>query len=112
MGRIFTSHLEGRVYSCKFCKAHLASVEEVVSKSFHCRDGKAYLFNTVVNIRSGVPEERLMTTGRHKVVDVYCNKCMQAIGWKYIEAFEHSQKYKEGKYILERYVEIAIGNFN
>jgi len=32
MGRIFTSHLEGRVYSCKFCKAHLASVEEVVSK--------------------------------------------------------------------------------
>mmetsp|Transcript_12725 Transcript_12725/g.49595 ORF Transcript_12725/g.49595 Transcript_12725/m.49595 type:complete len:85 (-) Transcript_12725:734-988(-) len=61
---------------------------------------------------AGVPEERLMTTGRHKVVDVYCNKCMQAIGWKYIEAFEHSQKYKEGKYILERYVEIAIGNFN
>ena len=79
MGRIFTSHLEGRVYSCKFCKAHLANVEEVVSKverrllifshfqqtwpsrltasagfqSFHCRDGKAYLFNTVVNIRSG-----------------------------------------------------------
>ena len=32
MGRIFTSHLEGRVYSCKFCKAHLANVEEVVSK--------------------------------------------------------------------------------
>ena len=28
---------------------------------------------------------------------------------KQIEAFEHSQKYKEGKYILERYVEIEIG---
>lgn len=34
--------------------------------------------------------------------DVYCNRCMTIIGWKYERAFEESQKYKEGKVILER----------
>lgn len=43
-----------------------------------------------------------MTTGLHTVADIHCNSCMQIVGWKYEEAFEKSQKYKEGKYILER----------
>jgi hypothetical protein len=32
MGRLFICYLEGRVYSCKACKAHLAKVDELVSK--------------------------------------------------------------------------------
>uniref|UniRef100_A0A7S0SU86 Protein yippee-like n=1 Tax=Mantoniella antarctica TaxID=81844 RepID=A0A7S0SU86_9CHLO len=102
MGRLFICYLEGRVYSCKACKAHLAKVDELVSKSFHCRHGKAYLFNDVVNVKSGPKEDRLMTTGLHTVADIYCNKCLQVVGWKYEVAFEKSQKYKEGKFILER----------
>uniref|UniRef100_A0A061SHD5 Protein yippee-like n=1 Tax=Tetraselmis sp. GSL018 TaxID=582737 RepID=A0A061SHD5_9CHLO len=43
-----------------------------------------------------------MTTGLHTVSDIYCNGCMQLVGWRYDEAFEQSQKYKEGKFILER----------
>ena len=63
-----------------------------------------------------------MTTGTHTVRDIYCVKCNQVLGWKYVRflcpiprslanlappsaqerAFEASQKYKEGKYILER----------
>ena len=34
-----------------------------VVQSFHSRQGKAYLFNDVVNISEGPKEERLMTTG-------------------------------------------------
>jgi len=102
MGRLFTVYLDGRVYRCKVCKCHLAKVDELVSKSFHCRHGKAYLFNTVVNVSVGPKEDRLMTTGLHTVADIHCNVCLQIVGWKYEEAFEKSQKYKEGKFILER----------
>lgn len=60
-----------------------------------------------------------MTTGQHTVRDIYCCKCGALLGWKYVcflstallhlilivyqdKAYEASQKYKEGKYILER----------
>lgn len=44
----------------------------------------------------------MMTTGLHTIVDIYCNCCNQIVGWKYEAAYEKNQKYKEGKYILER----------
>ena len=25
-----------------------------------------------------------MTTGLHTVADIYCNKCLQIVGWKYV----------------------------
>eukprot|EP00854_Cymbomonas_tetramitiformis_P012268 gene12268-14489_t len=48
---MFLEHLEGRVYSCRLCKSHLAQVDDLVSKE---------------------------------------------------QAVDKSQKYKEGKFILER----------
>lgn len=36
------------------------------------------------------------------VADIFCNCCGQIVGWKYEAAHENSQKYKEGKFILER----------
>ncbi|XP_024385511.1 protein yippee-like At5g53940 isoform X1 [Physcomitrium patens] len=104
MGRLYLIQLDGRVYSCRYCRSHLAQCDELVSKvmSFHCRHGKAYLFNTVVNVSLGPQEDRLMTTGKHTVADICCNCCQQVVGWKYESAFEKSQKYKEGKFILER----------
>lgn len=88
MGRLYLIQLDGRIYSCKHCRSHLAQCDELVSKvlyscrlpsrfdnvpqfdttrfenvhddacswcccllfvvqSFHSRNGKAYLFNTV-----------------------------------------------------------------
>jgi len=44
----------------------------------------------------------MMTTGKHTVCDIYCNSCQRIVGWKYELAFEKNQKYKEGKFILER----------
>ena len=62
-----------------------------------------------------------MTTGLHTVRDITCAKCGTLLGWKYGQsptltlsappltavrrvdkAYEESQKYKEGKYILEK----------
>ena len=47
-------------------------------------------------------EDRILITGLHTVADIHCNSCETVLGWKYEHAFEHSQKYKEGKYILEK----------
>ncbi|KAI5670507.1 hypothetical protein M9H77_10871 [Catharanthus roseus] len=103
MGRLFVVTLEGKIYSCKHCGTHLALCEDIVSKSFHCRHGKAYLFNKVANVTSGPKEERLMMTGMHTVADIFCVRCGSNVGWKYETAHEKSQKYKEGKSVLERF---------
>ncbi|KDP45867.1 hypothetical protein JCGZ_15311 [Jatropha curcas] len=102
MGRIFVVELEGRSYRCKFCATHLALPIDLASRSFHCRRGKAYLFNKVVNITVGAMEERMMLSGMHTVADIFCCCCGQIVGWKYEAAHEKSQKYKEGKFVLER----------
>ncbi|KAK5844508.1 hypothetical protein PVK06_000648 [Gossypium arboreum] len=104
MGRIFVVELDGRSYRCKFCRTHLALPDDLVSRSFHCRQGKAYLFNNAVNITVGALEERVMLSGMHTVADIFCCCCGQIVGWKYEAAHEKSQKYKEGKFVLERLV--------
>ena len=35
------------------------------------------------------------------MADIYCDCCKTTLGWKYEHAFESSQKYKEGKFIIE-----------
>ncbi|KAL8462970.1 hypothetical protein ACS0TY_033832 [Phlomoides rotata] len=103
MGRIFEVTLEGKIYSCKHCGTHLALTDDIVSKSFHCRHGRAYLFSKVVNVTLGEKEERMMMTGSHVVADIFCVRCGSIVGWKYETAQEKSQKYKEGKSVLERF---------
>ncbi|KAK1644689.1 hypothetical protein QYE76_062696 [Lolium multiflorum] len=103
MGRLFLMHLDGNAYSCKFCRTHLGLAADIISKSFHSKHGKAYLFNRVVNVTSGVKEDRLMMTGMHTVSDIFCVGCGSIVGWKYEAAHEKNQRYKEGKFILERF---------
>ncbi|KAK8561669.1 hypothetical protein V6N12_048733 [Hibiscus sabdariffa] len=45
----------------------------------------------------------MMITGMHTVVDIFCVECGSIVGWKYEFAREKTQKYKEGKFILERF---------
>ncbi|NWZ43757.1 YPEL1 protein, partial [Brachypodius atriceps] len=91
-----------RTYSCIHCRAHLANHDELISKAktpssvnvifpFFCR----------VNVGCGPAEERVLLTGLHAVADIYCENCKTTLGWKYEHAFESSQKYKEGKFIIE-----------
>jgi len=90
-----------RTYSCVHCRAHLANHDELISKSFQGSQGRAYLFNSVVNVGCGPAEERVLLTGLHAVADIFCDCCKTTLGWKYEHAFESSQKYKEGKFIIE-----------
>ena len=55
----------------------------------------------MVNISQAEAMERNMTTGRHVVRDIQCRQCKEVVGWKYDKAYEPSEQYKEGKYILE-----------
>jgi hypothetical protein len=128
MGLAYNVYLNSnKIYGCKSCKAHLANHEDIISRvrkphadppflatqphktdiffpdsqNFRGQHGKAYLFNTVVNVAAGEASERNMTTGRHIVRDIACRQCNETVGWKYDKAFEQSEKYKEGKFILE-----------
>ncbi|POI21480.1 hypothetical protein CIB84_014773, partial [Bambusicola thoracicus] len=89
-----------------------AGLSHVVSlQSFQGSHGRAYLFNSVVNVGCGPAEQRLLLTGLHSVADIFCESCKTTLGWKYVsapgtpnlgeQAFESSQKYKEGKFIIE-----------
>lgn len=104
LGKLFQFYLPEkthRTYSCVHCRAQLASHDELISKSFQGSQGRAYLFNSVVNVNTSAAEERVLLTGLHEVADVYCDCCQTLLGWKYEHAFESSQKYKEGKFIIE-----------
>uniref|UniRef100_A0A8C5ICY7 Yippee like 2 n=1 Tax=Junco hyemalis TaxID=40217 RepID=A0A8C5ICY7_JUNHY len=72
-----------RTYSCIHCRAHLANHDELISKSFQGSQGRAYLFNSVVNVGCGPAEERVLLTGLHAVADIYCENCKTTLGWKY-----------------------------
>ncbi|KAJ9050777.1 hypothetical protein DSO57_1011216 [Entomophthora muscae] len=103
MGQILKQYLTGnRVFCCCKCKTHLSTSDSIVSKAFQGQHGQAYLFNSVVNIDEGTPVDRNMTTGLHTVKDITCTSCGEVLGWRYIKAFEESQRYKEGMFILEK----------
>jgi len=96
-------YLEGpNVYSCAHCRTHFTSHDEIISKSFHGRHGRAFLFESCVNVDIGEPENRTLITGLHSVCDINCSRCKQLVGWTYAKAYAASQKYKEGKFIIEK----------
>jgi hypothetical protein len=73
-----------------------------MSKDFRGKTGTAFLFTKVINVFCGPESEKEMMTGRHVVCDVYCVQCCGLIGWTYLKAHEKDQKYKEGKFIVEK----------
>ena len=96
-------YLDGpQVYTCAQCRTHLTSHDDIISKSFHGRRGRAYLFDQCVNVTLGAAEERRLITGLHSVCDIYCKRCKTLVGWTYQKAYETNQKYKEGKFIVEK----------
>ncbi|CAF1628714.1 unnamed protein product [Rotaria magnacalcarata] len=103
MGRIFLEHLGGqRIFSCAHCDTPLTNRNELVSTRFTGSTGRAFLFSRIVNTKQSLVQERMMLTGRHFVRDISCKKCDTKLGWMYEFATEDSQRYKEGRIILER----------
>ncbi|NWZ25861.1 YPEL1 protein, partial [Asarcornis scutulata] len=89
-----------RTYSCIHCRAHLANHDELISKASGFHFSLSFP-SPRVNVGCGPAEERVLLTGLHAVADIYCENCKTTLGWKYEHAFESSQKYKEGKFIIE-----------
>lgn len=69
---------------------------------FQGRHGRAFLFSHAMNIVVGPKEDRQLLTGLHTVADIYCGDCREVLGWKYERAYVATQKYKEGKFIIEK----------
>ncbi|KAK0233371.1 hypothetical protein IW262DRAFT_1330078 [Armillaria fumosa] len=85
MGMSYRRYLAGeRIYGCSTCKTHLATIHSMISRAFNGQHGRAYLFDGVVNVVEGEPNDRTMTTGAHTVRDIYCCKCSTCLGWKYV----------------------------
>ena len=103
MGRIFLNHLGGsKLFSCANCETPLTNRSELLSTRFTGATGRAFLFKKVVNLVYSEVQDRVMLTGRHMVRDVSCKNCDVKLGWIYEFATEDSQRYKEGRVILER----------
>ncbi|KAK8685311.1 hypothetical protein V6N13_041315 [Hibiscus sabdariffa] len=79
MGKVFMITLEGSVYSCKHCHTHLALLDDIISK---CE----YLSG-----REKRPHDD--DWNAHYCRYILCRE----------SAHEKTQKYKEGKFILERF---------
>lgn len=113
------------LFSCSTCHSHLVSQKDIISRAFQGRVntspivdmfnntiftyipipvqlGPAFLVKRVVNIFQSKEEERMLMTGIHTVADISCDICKSKIGWIYIKSPEKTQKYKEGKFIIEK----------
>lgn len=66
------------------------------------KSGPAYMFREAMNIVVGQKHEKQLITGNFMIADIYCANCRQELGWKYIRAFSDRQKYKEGRFIIEK----------
>lgn len=105
---------------CVTCSSDIAFADQIVSKGFTGRHGRAYLVglappivstsnkksqakipHLLPNLKIGRSVNRELLTGQHVVADVSCTICGTVLGWKYVDAREQAQKYKIGKYILE-----------
>ncbi|KAH7026428.1 yippee zinc-binding/DNA-binding /Mis18, centromere assembly-domain-containing protein, partial [Microdochium trichocladiopsis] len=102
------SRTQPNTIRCSTCSTDFAYCSQVVSKGFTGRYGRAYLIapvpnqgGSLLNIKIGKSETRLLVTGSHIVADITCAVCQARVGWKYVDAKEESQKYKVGKFILE-----------
>ncbi|KAI5657607.1 hypothetical protein M9H77_26401 [Catharanthus roseus] len=99
MASFTTSH---PFYSCRYCRSPIAMRDDLLSKSFWAKSGKAYLFANAMNIVMGQKEDRQLITGNFAVANIYCGGCGEELGWKYIRAYKEREKYKEGKFIIEK----------
>ena len=66
-GQLFKQYLSGeKLYSCSECKSHVADHQNLISKAFQGRHGRAYLFSDVCVAGNGAEE--------WGVCDVVCDR--------------------------------------
>ena len=107
MGRPFLRSLtppgeRARVYCCGQCSSHLTTPSSLMSRQFHARSGRAYLFESVYNVVESEEEARLLSSGHHRVCDVACAGCGNQVGWRYLSC-PPTQEFKTHHFCLERH---------
>ncbi|KAJ3803032.1 hypothetical protein GGU11DRAFT_695456 [Lentinula aff. detonsa] len=98
-----------RALACKECMTVITSISLLLpleaippeSRAFRGFSGKASLFTEIRNVVVSVPRVRLMATGAHTMQELTCTKCSAYLGWKITKAFEQSERWKEGHYLME-----------
>ncbi|EPQ57755.1 hypothetical protein GLOTRDRAFT_21127, partial [Gloeophyllum trabeum ATCC 11539] len=70
-------------------------------QSFNGFAGKAALFGFTSHVTLSAPTTRLMYTGAHTIQELSCARCCAYLGWKILRAHEWSEKWKEGRFLLE-----------
>ncbi|OIV90405.1 hypothetical protein TanjilG_10705 [Lupinus angustifolius] len=93
---------QSAIYICKNCQTPIAFRSELLSKKFLGKTGPAFMFSHARNIIAGSKQDRALITGIYTVAGIYCSNCGEELGWKYIQAYEERQKFKEGRFIIER----------
>lgn len=88
-------------YACAACLTHVSASNLIISDRYRGASGDALLIYDVVNADCGSIRTSRMTTGTYTVCDLRCRQCGHYLGWKYVTSSEESQKFKEGRYILE-----------
>lgn len=106
MGLYYSENLDDHghkrtIFKCTDCYSHFFTSSDIISDNFHGKNGSAYLVNKIVNVKNGPLETRNMMTGDYTVCDTLCQQCDSYVGWQYLTADEISEKYKEGKYVIE-----------
>ena len=43
-----------------------------------------------------------MLTGLFSIADIHCSNCGEELGWKYVQAYDMKNRFKEGKFVLEK----------
>ncbi|KAI3689032.1 hypothetical protein L2E82_46980 [Cichorium intybus] len=90
------------LFSCNRCRNPIALRHNLLSKAFKARSGQAYMFSEAMNVVLGGKREQQLITGRYVVADVSCSKCGEVLGWKYLKSLDDSQRYKIGRFIIEK----------
>ncbi|CAM9241534.1 unnamed protein product [Ectocarpus sp. 6 AP-2014] len=103
MPRVLTRFIEEpQVFACANCKTHLSTEGNIESKDFTTQNGsRGFLINKLINVTNGPSADRSLRTGMHVCQDVYCVTCDTNVGWKYIKAFNQTERYKVGNFVLD-----------
>ncbi|KAF5946197.1 hypothetical protein HYC85_016425 [Camellia sinensis] len=101
---LFDGRLVGsRFYCCVYCRNIVALHDDIVVKNFTSGTGRAFLFSHAMNILEGPKQVRWLITDIHMVADIYCSNCREVLGWKYEQAYRQENKFKDGKFVLDKF---------
>ncbi|GAA5899703.1 hypothetical protein JCM6882_005416 [Rhodosporidiobolus microsporus] len=89
-------------FRCAACTLEIALQDELVSRAFTGGSGPAFLVRSACNVEVGNRASKQLISGKHEIAPIHCGGCSTELGWKYYVSPDSSQKYKEGKVILEK----------